>query len=270
MIHCVARARAGTLLFHNWLEARALWERMIRVPKLSYLVLMPDHVHAAVESKTVDEFARAMQAYAQWRNHSRGERGPVWRSSAVSPVRGRQHERRTRRYIHLNPTRKGLVRDPLAWPFSTHRDCVGLALPPIRRCVSDPERFHAQVSADPTVDPQGTELPSPPDPDSLVQVSLDQVQAAVSSLTCTPESGLYRRGPARALVVHAARILTHHSSVEIAEMVGVSRWTVTRAPSQLDRSVRLVRTVLLDSRFALLHETDLRGEPAWAPYRNHG
>lgn len=270
MIHCVARARVGTLLFHTWTEARALWERMKRVPHLGYLVLMPDHVHAAVESKAVDGFARAMQAYAQWRNRSRGERGRVWRSSAVSPVRGRQHERRTIRYIHLNPTRKGLVQDPLAWPFSTHRDCVGLALPPIRRSVGDPCRFHAQVSSDPTVDPQGTELPSAPDSSILEQISLEQILAAVSSLTRTPESGLYRRGPSRVLLVRAAKILTGHSSAEIAEMIGVSRWTVTRTPTHFDRSIRLVRTVLLDPRFALLHEADLRRESAWAPYRNHG
>jgi hypothetical protein len=38
--------------------------------------------------------------------------------------------RRTVRYIHLNPCRGELVSRPLAWPWSTHRDRLGLAVRP--------------------------------------------------------------------------------------------------------------------------------------------
>jgi hypothetical protein len=269
MVHASVRAVRGSLLFHTWAEALVLWNVIAaRVCVLS-MVLMPDHLHLALpHEREIAALGRALRAYAIWRNRARGESGPVFeRGNRVTPVRGRGHEARLLRYIHLNPCRKGLVPDPLAWPFSTHRDAVGLALPPIRTKVPSPDRFHAFVSGDPDVRPAGTALPSPivadPGRESLVEI-----HAAVSSLTRTPASRLRQRGPARDLLLRAARALTTASTTAIGDAFGVDPATARRRRAVRDADVATVARVLGDPRFGPLRDGDLRDDPSWRAYRS--
>lgn len=72
-------------------------------------------------------------------------------------------------YAVLNPTRAGLVDDPLAWYWSTYRDLFGATHDPwvtferrrryLPAHVVDLERLHALVSADLSTDPRGTPPP---------------------------------------------------------------------------------------------------------------
>jgi hypothetical protein len=134
-----------------------------------------------------------MGSFARWRNHARGERGPVWQTHpAPQALPDVQHTRRTIRYVLLNPCRAGLVADPLAWPYSTHRDAVGLAVPGVRRIEREPERFHRWVSADGTVDVAGTALPVV----GWGSASGAQVAGAVGSVCRALPEMLARRGPA--------------------------------------------------------------------------
>ena len=271
MTHACSRATNGTLLFRTWAEARALWIRLTSGPRFRALVLMPDHVHIQLtDAAQLAPWAVALRGFARWRNGSRGESGPVWEyRSRPTPIRGRDHVERTTRYIHLNPCRRGLAFDPLAWPFSTHRDAVGLALPVARRPVPDPERFHAWVSGDPSVATTGTLLPRTRST-AVPSWSLSQVAAAVSALTRTPESALRIRGPARGLLLCAATRLTEASEALIAEYAGVDRKTVRRAAARCDPRLAVVERVMGDERFALLRDGDLRRDPAWRSYRHHG
>jgi hypothetical protein len=86
-------------------------------------------------------------------------------------VAGRQHLARQVRYVHLNPCRAGLVRDPLAWPWSTHRGVVGAEVDPWvtadrlaavfdRGTRGFAEWFHGYVSGDPAAAPEGTAFPT--------------------------------------------------------------------------------------------------------------
>ncbi len=273
MVHAAIRARVGRLLFRSWQEAKALWD-LVNARVLHFgLVLMPDHLHALLRDDSQREpMARAMRGYAQWLNARRCRKGPLFEhGSEFKPISNSQHLERTRRYVHLNPCRKGLVNDPLAWPFSTHRDAVGLAIPCVMRPVGNAARFHAYVSGDPDVDVEGTPLPCRGPMDASHPIPLTDLRAAVSALTRTPEHMLLRRGPARSLLVDAALELSGLTARQIAAALNLEPATIrlrAREHGGVDASsVRLVVMVAGDGRFGLLTSSDLRPTRAWSPYR---
>jgi len=236
MFHHAARALPGQLLFHDAIEAHALWTRVVHgVPGLIALCLMPNHVHLLHARDVKIPLGRALAAYVRWHHARRGTRGTlIERGGDPREIHGRDKEQRQIRYVHLNPCRARLVTDPLCWPFSTHLDALGLAAPAARPAVSDPLGFHRYVSADGTVSTHGTDLPVAP----VDLVSLDQVLTATAAVTRTPSDLLCaRRGPARALLLASARALTPASSRQIADRFGVSRSTVLRIRPQVDPAV---------------------------------
>lgn len=263
--HHVSHTVPGHLAFTSHLEARHLWDLiLLHVPDPLALCLMPNHVHLLHDRPVTAALGVAIGAHAQWRNHSLGRRGALWlRQPPPDRVVGRTKLRRQVRYIHLNPCRDRLVRDPLSWPWSTHRDRVGLAVPCVRTRHPDPEGFHAYVSADPTVHPSGTALPLGYD-----RADPAQVTAAVSALTRSPADLLYRRGPARRLLLQALRTLCDGTPASLAALAGVSPATWFRTPTHRDPTVALVARVAGDPRFPGLAEGDLRRLPEWRRYRH--
>ncbi|MEZ4321339.1 MAG: hypothetical protein R3F61_27935 [Myxococcota bacterium] len=265
MFHQVARTRRRALLFGTWSEARVLWVKIAeRVPGISALCLMPDHVHLLTVGDSRRELGHALSAYVRWHNARNGLSG---RLLAPSPDAVRIDDplkiRRTERYIHLNPCRAGLCGDPLEWPFSTYRDAVGLTADPVRRPDPDPARTHAYTSADPSVRVQGTLLPaamaSPP--------TADAVFDAVGALSRRVAIDLKVRGPARTLFVRAARVLTAASCSEVAALAAVTPRAVERVEIQHDLYTRRVERVVGDSRFAALWPGELRMLHGWGRYR---
>lgn len=163
MYHLVARAAPGTLLIRTHAEAAALWADIVHAfPEIIALCLMPNHFHLVLaHADAADRQTDAMRAFAQWRNHARDERAPVWTfpHPEPEPLADEQKERRNVRYTHLNPCRAHIVADPLAWPWSTHRDAVGLAAWPVIPTRRDTVGFHHYVSADESTSVDGTPLP---------------------------------------------------------------------------------------------------------------
>jgi hypothetical protein len=260
---CVRRSVA----FRTWSEARELWDRLLDVfPQPEVLVLMPDHVHLKHGDRDHQRFRQALGSYAQWRNRHRGEAGQVWEPvPAPQPYRNPGHSRTNERYLLLNPCRAGLARCPLAWPFSTHRDAVGLAFPSCRPPVADPERYHAWVSGDPSVAVTGTALPSA---HAKRAPTLEEVAAAVSALTRTPAQEFGRPGAARDLFIRAARNLGGHRQSDVATRLGVDARTVRRTELEGRSGPDLVQRVVGDPRFAALDGRDLRVGPGWQAYRH--
>ena len=261
MRHLVAHALPGTLLFHDWTEARALWDRLLALGPPEALVLMPDHVHAVLARTEPGAWGAILSAYARWRHRRRGETGPAWRPAPPPrEIPDRQHLDRTIRYVLLNPCRAHLAADPLAWPFSTHRDCVGFAVPAARPVARDTARFHAWVSADPSVAVTGTPLPAG------AAAGPEAVLRAVSAVTRTPRAGLGAPGLARDLAVRSLADLCGLSDRAIARQLPVSHATVSRTPPVDGRSVALVLQVSGDPRFPALDDVDLGRVPAWRAY----
>ncbi len=263
-MHHTCRSRRGTLAFRTHPEARALWDAILhQVPDPMALCLMPDHVHLLHRRDVHQALGRALGSYARRRNGLRGQQGRVWqRQPPPDPVEGTTKQRRSERYIHLNPCRARLVADPLAWPWSTHRDRLGLAVPGCVPAVPDPSRFHAYVSADPTVHVNGTPLPALRD-----MGTMDGITAAVSALTRATPPMLAQRGPARSTLLRSLRCLSDRSPADLADALGLHRASLYRVLDIWTPDVRIVAQVLGDPRFAALQEHDLRHQPSWARYR---
>jgi hypothetical protein len=266
MQHYTLHARRGLWLFHDWEEARALWDRLVAVAPVHHLCLMPDHVHLLTQRAAPDRLRAAMSGYSRWLSHRWAWPGiRLWRpleppGSLANP----EHLERTRRYILLNPCRGGLVDDPLAWAFSTHRDATGLAWPPARKQVPDPFDFHAYVSRDRSVNPKGTDLPI--HPLYTHQPSYEDVLCALSAISRIPLPSLLRPGRARHGLIHCQRSLTDLTTRELAARLDMSHSAVSRVRSGHDAAVEIVDRVIGDPRFAPLLVGDLRQTSMWQRY----
>lgn len=244
MYHTVARTRQG-LLFHTPSQARRLWVTVLRAaPGLGALCLMPNHLHLQ-HPRELPGLPQALAGYSRWLNAQRGHRGPLFAPvPAPTFAEGPQKVRRDARYIHLNPCRARMVRDPLAWPWSTYRDRVGLSLAPALPRAPDVARLHRYVSSDPSVQVDGTELPSGP-----LDSSCWALQAAVSELLRVPLSTLGRRSPARTLWLQCLVALSEEPVSILALRVGVDRSTLRRLPPLPPARLALVLRVSGDPRF---------------------
>ena len=271
MVHQVARAVRGRLLFRTWDEAWHLWNLLVTlVLAPTALVLMPDHLHLQHAHDVRKAVAQAARAHAKWLNKRRRTRARLWEPIPIcEPLADRQKERRSERYVALNPCRKGLVRDPLEWAFSTHRDAVGLTPVAVRPKVARPHEYHHYVSADPTVDVQGTLLPTAPLSIPAGEAGLAAVFDATSALFRATADRLRTRGPARTALINAMLCLVPEvTRRDVADFVCVNRRTLQRADSSSNPTTRAIERVVLDPRFARLESDDLRKLPAFRFYRN--
>ncbi len=262
MLQMVARGIGGRVLFRNWCEARVLWDCVVRsTPGLVALVLMPNHLHLVHPVDVRRRLAAGLSGYCRWRHAKRGETGNVFEPLPPPwPLADQQKIRRYIKYTHLNPSRASLIKDPLLWPFSTHRDACGLAMPAVVPRAHDVPRFHKYVSSDPFVVLGGTELPGV----TLEVKDPSQVLRAVSALTRTCLDRMKRRGRPRALYLRAARELCPTAThAHIGSLVGVSERTAQRGASADDPTWRLVQRVVGDPRFPALDDRRLRWDPPW-------
>ena len=250
MLQMVARSLEGRALFRSWCEARVLWDCVVyAVPGLVAMVLMPNHVHLVHASDVRRRLAAGLGAYVRWRHARSGTSGQVIdRLPDPRPLEDGQKIRRYIKYTHLNPSRAALVKDPLSWPFSTHRDACGLAEPAVVPRAADVVRFHRQVSSDPhvTKEGRGTELPK-------VTLEVDDpllVLHAVSALTRTCIQHVGRRGRPRTLYLRAAHELCPRAThAQIGALVNVGWQASHRAAQTRDSAVRMVERVVGDPRF---------------------
>jgi hypothetical protein len=243
--HQVAHAASGTQPLGNADNARWLWLRLRACcgrgqdhgsrGRSACAVLMPDHVHLVHfgnAQRTRLALIKLVAALVRFRGTK-----PGWQVPAPEPI-ARDKVWRQLRYVHLNPCRAGLARDPLSWTFSTHRDSVGatydpwlclgelpvpwhgvraLPLPELR------ERFHAYVSADPSVHPEGTAFPAPAPPRCDALLGLEQIRRA--ALAASPWCAAARQ---RERVVRLAQHQGWFAAEAIAQAVGVTRRQVYR------------------------------------------
>lgn len=276
MLHYVAWALPGTLLFRTWAEGVALLESFARAfPELEALCAMPRHVH--VQGTWPDgelRLARAESGFARRRLAMRGGEGPVGvfaRHPEPTRVADKEHERRTRRYIFLNPVRDGLVECPLAWPLSTYRDRLGLAAFPLCPPARNPERLHAYVSLDADTRTSGTPFPELRRRES----TLDDVIDAVSACARVSSAALTRGGEARTLSLETAWIAGIRDVELLATAFALHARSVRRTVADLPGSifeplsprVEACMRALGDSRFERLYDGDLLRRADWAKLR---
>ncbi len=264
MFHLVAHTARRRLLFTTPIEGGELFGMLARALPVEAMCLMPDHVHLVAPSDARRRMAALLSGWARRCNHRRGEGGALMRALPLAEeLVDPDKRRRSIRYVHLNPARAKLVDDPLAWPFSTHRDACGLTVHrvgPRRQAV----RFHNYVSSDPSVAVHGTELPGGGGGGGVV--TLQEVLVAVSAVTRTPMAELKKRRT-RALVAAAARELCGTPVAELARVLGCHRASLYRLDDVPREWLRRVGMVVGDRRFGPLDGTDLRHTEAWRRYR---
>jgi REP element-mobilizing transposase RayT len=275
MFHLVAGPVPGRALFVREVDGVLLYEALgAAFPEVVALCVMPDHVHLILpHDDPGNRLHRVLQGFANARNRRTGRSGPLWapRPPPVA-IPNALHLRRTIRYVHLNPCRERLVNDPLAWPFSTHRDRVGFAARPLVAVDRDPAGFHAFVSGDPSVDPAGTPLPSR----QFRDLSVHEVADAVCSVFRVPSGRLSERHAARASFAKVA----WHSGIRDAEqlrtmtLLGRTRLhllvrDVPRRGAQLVEPLEACARAVGDPRFHAMSDRDERRTNArWAKYRS--
>jgi putative transposase len=255
MYHYVARTRSRRRLFPSDAHARALWSSLTGAfPELFALCLMPDHIHLLhPDPGGLVRLGPVMSGHAR-----RMGGGVLWEPAPVEEkVPDGQRVRRTLRYVLLNPCRAGLVEDPLSWPWSTHRDRVGLVAAPVGPVEPDAARFHRFVSADSTCAAEGTPFPVV----ASAARSVEEVFDAVAALCRCPPSELERRGFPRTLALRSVLRLIPSEFDAVAAALGLGAMQTHRlrqgspeAAAQADRAVLSVRRVVGDPRFRPLRE----------------
>ncbi len=272
MYHLVASARQGHLLWVREPEAAVLFASLLRAfPETVALCVMPDHVHLVLPHDDPGRrLGAVMSGYTRWRNFARGRRVAGLWAPAPPPehIPNAKHVSRTVRYVHLNPCRDNLVNDPLAWPFSTHRDRVGFARPGPVRVEADPHRFHHFVSGDPSVNPLGTPLPVMP----YGEVTWGAVVDAVAGVCRVPAeavaSGLPRRLAVRCAAVFGLRDDLPRSGLSRTRLFENTRHLPHRGAQAADPLLEACLRAVDDGRFAPLSHRDQRQFPRWLRYRD--
>ncbi|MBK8169969.1 MAG: transposase [Sandaracinaceae bacterium] len=88
--------------------------------------LMANHVHLLATPRDVAQFSGFIkgvaQRYAQYRNQKWGGTGKLFESRFIAlPIKSEAHLAIVMAYVELNPVRAGVVQDPRAYRWSTHR-----------------------------------------------------------------------------------------------------------------------------------------------------
>jgi len=135
------RGNNGTQIFHDEVDFQSYRHilrdglRELGVSLHAY-ALMPDHVHLLLSAPDAGAVSALVQrlgrGYVRGFNDRHQRTGTLWegryRSTAVQPD---VYALSCYRYIELNPTRKGLVADPAAYPWSSCSHHLGLTPDPL-------------------------------------------------------------------------------------------------------------------------------------------
>jgi REP element-mobilizing transposase RayT len=144
--HVYCRVARGEFVFDDDFEAMEFIEILRKVRDLDGWTvfawcLMGNHHHLVVRTRDVDlwrSMARLQGSVA--RNHNRRHRylGRLWQSRyRARVIDTNEYFRQVVAYVHLNPVAAGVVDDPAEYPYSGHREIVGVCRPHIvnRRAV---------------------------------------------------------------------------------------------------------------------------------------
>jgi hypothetical protein len=244
IVHLTARTSGGVPALSALALAAWLWDALRRgFPDAFAAVLMPTHCHvvAVVPSANLARVRLARILGAANRRCRPPGAGPVRWEPVPAPtvVAGRQKLARDVRYVVMNPCRARLVRDPLEWQWTTHRDVLGAVADPwvtaskLARALEQPVdgfggAFHRYVSGDPSCDARGT---LPPRAAPAVEYStypLQRLAAAALAATRATPGALRERSPARAAFVLLAARQGWNDAEELARRCAVTRGAIYR------------------------------------------
>ncbi|HTL13314.1 MAG TPA: hypothetical protein VL588_12550 [Bdellovibrionota bacterium] len=260
--HLVARARPGRTPFANDEIARQVWTALRKTfPESAACALMPNHLHLITRGNP-NSLPRKLAALLIPVKKGLGV-VDLW-DPVPQPIGipDRHHLLRQIRYVHLNPCRAKLARDPLEWEWSTHRDWVGAVLDPWPdiaywskalgwSAIGVGDRLHRYTSADSAVQVVGTAPPQRAKTEgrSSADWGLSQIGEVVSIAARAPRSPQLLKGAHRSLCIRAARLLTRYSDAELARWAKVNRSSLSRLTQGLsEHEASVLRLILSDQR----------------------
>ena len=90
---------------------------------------MPDHYHLlfkVTSEKLISKYISDIEnSYTRYFNLKHNRKGPLWQSRyRAVPITSNEQLLHVSRYIHLNPTTKGLVDFPEEWKYSSYKDII--------------------------------------------------------------------------------------------------------------------------------------------------
>lgn len=242
LVHVTIHTRRGCTSLVEPTVAAALWAKLQSTfPEAVASTLMPDHVHLVTPGTDADEERLRLSAVASAVARSGAAAGQIRFEPASTRgtfERGQKSSRQLR-YLALNPCRAGLVADPLAWPWSTHRDVMGTVVHPwvtVERAAaatgwsvrSFRERFHRYVSADPSTAVAGTPLPRPAVLASVSRAPIASVLAAALACTRAQPEAIRRAGAPRRVFLSLCRHDGWRDVPTIAALCAASERTIQR------------------------------------------
>ena len=265
LIHVVAHALRGQRPLADPETAWWLWWRLrAGFPLALSACILPEHFHLLTEEANPNAAKIRLGGILSGLTRKASKRvfEPVPEPEEVA---NGLHLERLVRYVHLNPCRAKLTRDPLSWPWSTHRGLLGAELNPwvseqtLGKVLGRPSRglgtwLHGYVSGDPSVDVSATPPPVPCAPREVCNVPLDAIRRAAFAATPWSPPTIRRR-----LVVQLALHQGWRDTNAIAHAAGLSTRTVRRiAMEPSDPALlRAAQLCLGDSRL-LLPDTLIR------------
>lgn len=242
LVHVTIHVRRGSSSLVEHTLAAELWARLeAAFPDALGSTLMPDHVHLVTPAGDAGEACRQLARVASAFARSGVVAGRVRFEPASSrgTFEGADKTSRQLRYLALNPSRARLVTDPLAWPWSTHRDLMGAVVDPwvtaervaaVTR--SSPcgfrERFHAYVSGDPSTAVAGTPPPRPARAGRICRAPLAEVLAAALACTRATPDTIGRAGAPRRVFLSLCKATGWRDVPLLAALCGASLRTVQR------------------------------------------
>ena len=267
-VHFAARSTPAHAPFESMKAAAWAWKHIREVFGGALgAVLMPNHVQLVAE---VDDIAAARSQFARTLGHLQRWWAPgceVWeRVRMPKNVAPGKPLARELRYLDLNAPRAKLCRDPLEWPWTTHRDVMGAVVDPwvtedrLAR-VLDPSGkdfrawWHEYVSGDPAVAAAGTATPKPALPTTLPMRPLHEIKCAAGAALRVPASRLRNHEHGVRVFLALARDQGWNDTASLSAALGVSQRTVQREHRVDAAALRAASLCLGDARL-------------WAPFAN--
>jgi len=222
-----------------WAHAREAF------PEAIAAVLMPSHPHLVVATTDVEEVKRRLGRLLGQLRRRFGIGAPLGRDVSASVILAGDKLERQVRYVLLNPCRDRLVRCPLAWPWTTHRDVVGAIVDPwvtaprLATALGFPARdfvarHHAYVSGDPSAQVEGTALPVVASSTRMPTYGLRAIADATIAATRLPFPAIRQRGLARNLFVSLAYDQGWDHPTKLAEVCGCEARAIRRLATSVD------------------------------------
>ena len=272
VFHVAARAHTCPVPLIEREVAAWLWSRMTSAfPDTLAASLMPDHIHHVVRGADGNgvrrKLARVVNGLRRSKNPGAAVRwDPV---SVVGPFTDRRKIARQIRYVVLNPARAGLVRDPLLWEWTTHRDVVGAVADPWVEAarlegiigVGHPDfiaEHHRYVSADPSTSVKGTPVPAPASDRGWAPRALGEILASALAATRSGPAEIRRPSAARRVFISLAAYCKVTDTEVIANLCGVTSRTLRWHRAQAEPPTRAALLCLGDRRLRAPYEEPTR------------